>query len=402
MLFDAVCEFAALSDMVGVKGSDHRVVELMVNLRRSGFSSPQISELSGGKWSDTLIRQYTRGWGGVDDSLSLQRESLTESLRKLASSGRGVEDVEAVLSLDKSVKAKSSSLEEVAELNSILGILDLRRGEIGKLVTLSRELEERVLTPNTVQAWMTLDQELAEEGFNKAARDFIHETCKKHGGVLETLELLKAYDSLREIMSMRALEEDTVNQLASEINRLKGEKERLEKEIDQRHDMIDAVNIAIIAGFDAASLTLISVLAKPYGGPYKVVSAIKKHPSLKKMDEELEAKKAELEKVKKETSDKSGYLNALNYSLTEAKQAYNANRDVRLLVELLVNPRGIKMDQKEVARLLRRALESGAQRIEENPTIHAPPNPAWDAATENIKALAERLRALTDETAQEP
>ena len=174
VVFDVICEFLALSDQVGVKGSDHRIRELMTTLRRSGFSSPRISELSGGKWSDTLVRQYTRDWGGVDDSLSLQRKSLTATLRKLASSGRGVEDIDAVLRLDTSVRAKGSSPEEVAELNSNLGKLDLQRGEIGKLVTLSRELVKQVLTPGMVRVWMTLDQELVDDGFDMTARKYMH------------------------------------------------------------------------------------------------------------------------------------------------------------------------------------------------------------------------------------
>jgi hypothetical protein len=395
MLFDAICEFVALSDQVGVKGSHHRVRELMAAFRRSGFSSPQISELSGAKWSDTLVRQYTRGWGGVDDSMSLQRESIMRSLRKLAASGRGVEDVDAVLRLDTSVKGKGSSLEEVAELNSNLGKLDLTRGEIGKLVTLSGDLGEQVLTPGAVQGWMTLDQELAEDGFNKPARVSMYKTCKKYGGVANTLRLLNEFDNLGEIMSESTRQEALVKSLELKIVKLIDEKEMLDMEIDERKMMINAVNKAIFAGFDDASLIMISVLAKDYGGPYKVVSAVQKYPSLKKMEEELEAKKAELERVKKETSEKHLYLNALNYSLMEAKQTYDANIDVRLLVELLVNPRDIKIDRTVVARLTQRVLHSAAQRLEETTTILTPPNPALDAAIENIKTLAERLQALT-------
>ena len=81
MLFDAVRRFVAISQQVGVKGSDPQVKELMVTLRRSGFSSSQISELSGGEWSSTLVRQYTMGWGGVDKELDNQRKSLMTRAR---------------------------------------------------------------------------------------------------------------------------------------------------------------------------------------------------------------------------------------------------------------------------------------------------------------------------------
>ena len=93
MLFDAVRRFVALSEQVGVKGSDPGVKGLMVTLRRSGFSSSQISELSGGKWSSTLVRQYTMGWGGVDENLDNQRKSFMTTLRELASSGVDFTDI---------------------------------------------------------------------------------------------------------------------------------------------------------------------------------------------------------------------------------------------------------------------------------------------------------------------
>jgi hypothetical protein len=114
VLFDAVRRFVSLSEQVGVKGSDPSVRELMTVLRSGGFSSSQISELSGGKWSGTLVRQYTVDWGGVDDSLDVQRRNIMVVLRELVSSGKGVGDVEFALSLDKSVRAKGSSMGEVA------------------------------------------------------------------------------------------------------------------------------------------------------------------------------------------------------------------------------------------------------------------------------------------------
>jgi hypothetical protein len=223
----------------------------------------------------------------------------------------------------------------------------------------------------------------------------MYETCIKYGGVADTLRVLNEFDNLGEIMSERTRQEALVKQLEFKIAGLIDEKERLDTEIDERKTMIDAVNNAIFAGFDYASLIIFSVLAKDYGGPYKVVSAVKKHPSLKKMEEELKAGKAELERVKKETSEERLYLNALDYSLMKAKQRYDANRDVRLLDELLVNPRGIKMDRTVVVWLIQRVLQSCAQRIEESTTILTPPNPAWDAATEKIKTLAGRLQAFT-------
>ncbi|UCD44344.1 MAG: hypothetical protein JSV27_09465 [Candidatus Bathyarchaeota archaeon] len=398
MLFDAVRRFVALSEQVGVKGSDPVVKEFMVTLRRSGFSSSQISELSGGKWSSTLVRQYTKGWGGVDENLDNQRKSLMTTLNELASSGKDITDIENVLIIDKSVRARGSSLEELAELVSNLRNLDLQRGEIGKLVTSSRELTEQHLTPSMVQVWITLDQELAEAGFNKKARMLMSKVCEKYDGVVETLKAVNEFHDLDEIRRKCWRLEEEVNRFNSEVESLSSIKEELDTVISQNRDMINAVNTARFQGFNFVNLSMISALGKALGGPYKVVEAIQKYSSIREIDEELEAKKVELEEVKKETSDKTLNINALNYTLEEAKEAYKKSNNVRQVVELLDNPRGIKMDKSEVVRLLTMVLYSSIQRIEENPEILPMPNPAWDAIYESMKALADRLRSFNEGT----
>ena len=396
MLFDDVSRFVALSKQIGVKGSDPGVKELMVTLRRSGFSSSQISELSGGKWSSTLIRQYTKGWGGVDENLDKQRNSLITNLRELASTGKDIKDVEYVLILDSSVKAKGSSLEEVAELNSNLRNIDLQRGEIGKLVTLSRELAEQQLTPNMVQGWLTIDQALVEDGFNKTTRKHILKASGKYGGVEGTLKAINEYNDLREIQRELGYLKAEVKRRNSEIDKLISVKEELDYRIDQKNDLINATNDALFLGFNTESLIMISVITANLGGPYKVVDAIHKYRSLKEMDEELETNKAELENVKKETSDQTHFLKTLNYTLDEAEKEYKGSSDVRMVVELLVNPLGIKMDKLEVVRLLTRVLASTVQRIDENPDILSIPSPAWDAIYEHVKVLADRLRSYSE------
>jgi hypothetical protein len=93
----------------------------------------------------------------------------------------------------------------------------------------------------------------------------------------------------------------------------------------------------------------------------------------------------ELEKTKKEISDKATMLNALKYNLGEAQREYDANADVRLVVALLVNPRGFKQDRAEMAMLIARVLESGAGRIQERPEPFQLPSTVWGIEIENMR-----------------
>lgn len=124
-LLGVVQRFTNLADQIGVKGSDPRVKSLMVTLRRSGFSSEEISELSHGAWGSSLIRQYTDGWQGVDEDLNEQKQVLMNTVSELASSGKSVQDVQRFLRLEHSVKMKGSNTDELIEFNNNLGELDL-------------------------------------------------------------------------------------------------------------------------------------------------------------------------------------------------------------------------------------------------------------------------------------
>ena len=388
MLFDVVHRFVTLSKQHGIKGSDPIVKELMTTLRRSGYSSSQVSELSGWKWSSTLVRQYTKNWGGVDEELKAQRNTLMTSLRELVSSNYGINDIENCLTLERSVKAKGSNLEEFAELNTALRNLDLHPGEVTRLITISRGLLEQNLPVNIVQYWITLDQELIENGLNKEARKLLFQLCNKFGGVNETLKAVRFYNDLNEIQANRI-------RLSDEVEWFSGEKELLEFEIAGNREMVNATNNALLAGFNDASLLIISVLAQNLGGPYKVAEAIKKYQSITEIDEEIASKRALLDKVKRDTKSKNGHLTALNYTLLETEGVYERNTEVRQVVNLLVDPRGLRMDRNEVVGLLTRVLDSSITTLEGTYTILKPSDPLWSNIVQSIKTLSLRLRQFS-------
>jgi hypothetical protein len=385
MLIDAVQRFVTLSKQYGIKGSDPLVKEIMTTLRRSGFSSHQISELSGWKWSSTLVRQYTRDWNGVDEELDTQRKTLLTPLRELVSSNISLNDIKKNLRLEKSVKAKGSSIEEVAELNSILKVLDLHSREVMRLVSISRTLLEQNLNPNTVQYWITLDQELIEDGFNKEARMRLSKLCDKFGGVHETLNAVMWYNDLNSILTHRI-------QLLNEVEKLRGDKYQLDLYIYENRELVNASRNAMVAGFDAASLALISVLATDLGGPYKVVDALKIYKSMNEVNQDLIDMRTVLDKVKRESIDKKMLLNALTYTLVETEEAYVRNSDVRQVVNLLVNPRDLRMDKDEVVGLLTRVLDKSFMMLGRQNKFVNPPDPIWNDTVISIKVLSDRLR----------
>ena len=112
----------------------------------------------------------------------------------------------------------------------------------------------------------------------------------------------------------------------------------------------------------------------------------------------LKTSAEELEKVKREVSEKAQLNTALGYTLEEAQREYEANADVRLVVALLVNPRGFKQDRSEMAMLIARVLESGAGRMQERPEPFQITSTVWEIEITTLREQAKRLRGLGEAT----
>jgi hypothetical protein len=71
---------------------------------------------------------------------------------------------------------------------------------------------------------------------------------------------------------------------------------------------------------------------------------------------------------------------------------------VRLVVELLVNPRETMMDHLDLVRLLGKVLDCSIQRIEEIPKILTILDPNWEVTYEDLKSLAVKLHSFSNQT----
>jgi len=202
-----------------------------------------------------------------------------------------------------------------------------------------------------LQYWIKLDQELVEEGFNKQIRMKLAELCQEIGGVLKVINAVIQNIDLNNIQSTKI-------RLRKEVKQLSDMKEQLEIKVHNNQEMINAVRNAVLAGFDTASLIMISVLSKQLGGPYKVADAIHEYQSINDVKADLKTKQIKLDKIEKEIQGKNDLLTALNYTLRETENVYQRNMNVKQVVSLIVSPRGLKIHRIEVAGILALVLNS--------------------------------------------
>lgn len=128
------------------------------------------------------------------------------SIRRLALSNKRIEDVDHVLELETSVKAKGSSLEEVAELNKSLRENDVQPGEVGEMLTLMRGLKEQHLPPAAVKMWKEIDDELTDKGFDNISRTLLLGASETYGSIFNALTALLEHKSLGEIQQLKNVE----------------------------------------------------------------------------------------------------------------------------------------------------------------------------------------------------
>jgi hypothetical protein len=199
----------------------------------------------------------------------MTKERLMLSLRKLASSPYDIEDLDWMHDLDNSVKAKGSSLEEVAELDADLGKIGLNRGEVGKLVELERRLEYAHTTPAAVMAQMDLDEKLSAEGYTEPIRRRLLETSRDIGGVGKVLEALDNYAKIVNFSQMETYAENRAAEASARADQ--------QKQIADKYDaQVQSINQCILFGWSLSGLLFAPEIVKRADTPEKRI-ALSKH-----------------------------------------------------------------------------------------------------------------------------
>ena len=86
------------------------VKNLMKRLREAGFTNREISDLTGGAWSESSAKSYTKG---TEVKSRNTKKRATEVVTELVGRNLTLDDVEQTLTIRDCVKARGLSFEEV-------------------------------------------------------------------------------------------------------------------------------------------------------------------------------------------------------------------------------------------------------------------------------------------------
>jgi len=266
--------------------------QLMVKLRRMGFTSIEVAELTNGGWSEPTVKLYTRGAAVEDPS---PKERSTKLLVELTERGLTLNEVEQAISITKILEAEGLTLDEVSSFQSEMKRLGV---ETGELVNLNEEVKASKLTITQLKEALAYKSELEKKGFSLETLGKLHEAAEAYGEPEEVLEALGTYGDLEsleaeasDLSSKKATLEKTASDLKLTVEGLEKQKEEIEEALRKHSELVDK-------GFTEEALDELVKTSDKYGGAKEVLKAINTYSGIKELEVQvsgLDKKKADIE-----------------------------------------------------------------------------------------------------------
>jgi hypothetical protein len=103
-------EFQALSKRVPLADRDlTRAKQLMVTMRRAGYTNEEISDLVGGAWKESTVKLYTRGTVVADKSF---KTDSTKLLTQFIEEDLTIEELRSFLAVKTVLDSKEARAEQ--------------------------------------------------------------------------------------------------------------------------------------------------------------------------------------------------------------------------------------------------------------------------------------------------
>lgn len=205
---------------------DHqRAKALMRELRKMAMTNAQISELTGGRWAETTIKEYTRGVTVMD---SQRWQGTTALFGEMVSKGIITGDVKETISVRDKLEGGGTSLAEIADL-----LTDLKRAgsDIGGLVALYREWGASGLTASEAASALKYKDEIEGIGFGLDSLSDVAGAARALGNPRDVLKTIGKYGDVIELD----------NELKAAQGRLADEETRIKERIEEGEQAIREV-----------------------------------------------------------------------------------------------------------------------------------------------------------------
>ena len=326
-----------------------RAKDLMVQLKGMGMSNPEIVELTGGRWSESTAKGYTRGVRATDPE---PWQSVTALFSEMLSMNLTLADVGQTMTITKDLDAMRSSLgdavsfmedlqrketnvgqlKEAMDIKTQLEQVGTSSGEIAGFVKelegedidvsafalLLRDWHEAGLTPTDAQSALSYKAQFEEAGLDIGTLSRIAEATKTFGSPGEVLEGVAKYGNLgqldEELEAKRKELEILAENMESHIQEVDAAEQKMQ-EVQNKTATLENVLAAYeklkAIGFDEKTLGELVTAAGKYSTPRKVLMAINRFGDLSKIkvvDNELRDKVKQKRQLVKSLDEQYAHL----------------------------------------------------------------------------------------------
>jgi predicted nucleic acid-binding Zn-ribbon protein len=194
-------------------GELNRAKELMITLRKKGYTNNDISKLSSGAWSENTVKLYTRGTDIVD---STSKDEAVKIISEMVKSGLTLNEVSEAVSLKDYLDAENMSLEDIVSL-----LQDLKSSglSLNDIIQLNRSIKVEGLSLKQLIGLFMYKSDLEKAGVTVEVLKQFHQASISFGDANLVIKAINEYGNLV------ALE--------NEINHASAEKEQIQLDTEQ-------------------------------------------------------------------------------------------------------------------------------------------------------------------------
>ena len=308
-----------------------RAKYLMVLLKGWNMTNREIEELTGGRWSVSTIKGYTRGVGATDpepwqSTTALFSEMLAKNLTlgdvseamtiraELESKGSSLDDV---VSFMQELKERGVSLSQLgegvsvnadlrtkgtspAELASFIAELEKEKVSVPDFVSLLRDWQEAGLTPRDARSVLGYRTQLEENEIDIETLSHVANAAREFGNAGQVLEAIAKYGYLVKMDEEAQTKQKQLDAMATEMESRSQETATASQKLQELQNKAGAIEAALTTyrrleaiGFNEKALSELAKAANNYGTPSTVLKAVNRFGSLsriKEVDDELRDK----------------------------------------------------------------------------------------------------------------
>ncbi|MGD0330985.1 MAG: hypothetical protein ABSB40_11210 [Nitrososphaeria archaeon] len=277
-------------------------VELMRDLRKGGFTSEEISEVTGRAWSSSSVRGLV---ANVKVSDSGMKARAIDLIIKAVEKDISLDQVENAVSIKSRLDSKGTSLEEVADF---LKVAEAAKASVGELVKTINSLILSKITVDQLKQILEYKKRYELMGLTLDHLKNMYTLLEKYGRYEFVIQAINTYNSLVELQqnlkecnSKKVKLETEISRLTKEISSLNEKRKEVEEPL-KKYDNLKG------KGLDEAALQELSKAREKFGSIGGVLRAVNSFGSLV----EIRSRISESERNEKDLENRADKLRTEN------------------------------------------------------------------------------------------